>query len=238
MYFLFSPSPHYFPRTLAHRPDLEELWAMWSTTTSSMIQTHNLRLSSGEHHRKGAEGLILLFFSFNSNSFQRGSPSSPEQPRTIQSVFGSNFQSPFSRFLVFFVVSAFVFPSYIIFGRSPKFVAASFALPVSVCFQNEMLIVVSRPYKCLNFSARSPFPTSLLLSGTKMDFKILRISQPTNLCLAVAALSSVDRGGGRGASSLRARGGIRSILRDGAEIRLRPGLTVDRARTVVQWASS
>ena len=135
-------------------------------------------------------------------------------------------------------VSAFVFPSFIIFGRSPKFVAASFALSVSVCFQNEMLIVVSRPYKCLNFSAQSPFPTSLLLSGTKMDFKILRLSQPTDLCLAAAALSSVDRGGGRGASSLRARGGIRSILRDEAEIRRRPGLTVDRARTVVQWASS
>ena len=215
---------------------------MWSTTTSSMIQTHNLRLSSGEHHRKGADVLILMFFSFNSNSFQRGSPSSPEQPRTIQSVFGSNFQSPFSRFLFFFVVSAFVFPSYIIgaiFGLSQKFVAANFALSVSVCFQNEMLIVVSRPYKCLNFSSGSHFPTSLLLSGTKMDFKILRISQPTDLCLAAAALSSVDRGGRRGASSLRGRGGIRSILRDGAEIRPgRPGLTVDRARTVVQWASS
>lgn len=42
------------------------------------------------------------FFSFNSNSFQRGSPSSPEQPRTIQSVFGSNFQSPFSSGSTFF----------------------------------------------------------------------------------------------------------------------------------------
>jgi len=42
------------------------------------------------------------FFSFNSNSFQRGSPSSPEQPRTIQSVFGSSFQSPFSSGSTFF----------------------------------------------------------------------------------------------------------------------------------------
>ena len=49
LYFLFFPSHHYFPRMLAHRPHLEELSAMWSTTTSSMIQTHNLRLSSGEH---------------------------------------------------------------------------------------------------------------------------------------------------------------------------------------------
>jgi len=36
------------------------------------------------------------FFSFNSNNFQRGAPTAPEQPRTIQSVFGPGFQSPFS----------------------------------------------------------------------------------------------------------------------------------------------
>ena len=112
MYFLFSPSHHYFPRTPAHRPHLEELWAMWSTTTSSMIQTHNLRLSSGEHRpqKRSRRSNPFVFFSFNSNSFQRGSPSSPEQPRTIQSVFGSNFQSPFSRFLFLFVCLCFCLP--------------------------------------------------------------------------------------------------------------------------------
>lgn len=51
------------------------------------------------------------------------------------------------------------------------------AVPMSICCQNGMLIVVSRPYKHLNLSALSPggafFPTSLLLSGTKMDFLVL-----------------------------------------------------------------
>ena len=191
--------------------------------------------------RKGADVLILLF----SVSTQTASSEARLLHRSNHAQSNQSLDptsNPRSQGFSFSLsVSTFVFPSYIIgaiFGLSQKLLDASFALPVSVCFQNEMLIVVSRPYKCLNFSVRSPFPTSLLLSGTKMDFRILRISQPTDLCLAAAALSSVDREGGRGASSLRGRGGIRSILRDGAEIRRRPGLTVDRARTVVQWASS